>query len=305
MVPAISQGTSMSEDKVSVIIPSRNEQFLIPTVRDLFAKAAGPIEIIVTLDGGPWPTGPRLESCMELGDLTIIRHPVSYGTRASINDAVAAATGEFIMKSDAHCLYAEGFDETLKGSCRPDYVVVPRRRRLDAENWRVEETDRPDIDYEYMSWHATDFGGRGHNILKWEEKNRDQSLRAVTIDDTMCFQASCYFMHRSYFHDLELMDQSTYGKTQNEGEEICFKAWLSGGRVIVNKLTYYAHLYKGSRYPRDYKFERDDLNQGASAVRRWLSDSAWDKQTLSFAWLIDKFNPPGWPPDWAERVKVL
>jgi hypothetical protein len=36
---------------VSVIVPSRSERFLVPTVTDLLAKAQGPIEILVVLDG--------------------------------------------------------------------------------------------------------------------------------------------------------------------------------------------------------------------------------------------------------------
>ena len=36
--------------KLSVIIPSRNEQFLPETVNDLFAKAAGDIEVIVVVE---------------------------------------------------------------------------------------------------------------------------------------------------------------------------------------------------------------------------------------------------------------
>ena len=41
-------------DKVSVIVPSRNEIFLNKTVEDLFRTATGEIEVIVILDGY-WP----------------------------------------------------------------------------------------------------------------------------------------------------------------------------------------------------------------------------------------------------------
>lgn len=39
---------------VSIVIPSRNEEYLNQTVKDLLEKAQGDIEIIVTLDGY-WP----------------------------------------------------------------------------------------------------------------------------------------------------------------------------------------------------------------------------------------------------------
>jgi len=44
---------------LSIIIPARNEPFLSNTIKELFSKAKGKIEIIVNLDGY-WPT-PILE----------------------------------------------------------------------------------------------------------------------------------------------------------------------------------------------------------------------------------------------------
>ena len=41
----------MADDKVSVIIPARNERFLAATVRGLLDNAVGDVEIIVMLDG--------------------------------------------------------------------------------------------------------------------------------------------------------------------------------------------------------------------------------------------------------------
>lgn len=289
----------MSDDElVSVIIPSRNERFLLPTVESLFKNATGPIEIIVVLDGGAWPQPEPLPS-----EVITIRHAEPQGTRRSINDGVAVSSGKYILKSDGHCLFDVGFDEKLKASCFPEHVVIPRRKRLDAENWCTQDVGKPDIDYEYISWHPTDFGGWQHNIKRWDARNADLRLRDTLIDDMMCFQASSYFMRREYFDYLELMDEQTYGKLMNEGEEIAFKCWLSGGRVIVNKKTWYAHLRKGKRYGRGYEMDTAEVKKGAFGVRRWLTNSAWnEKQVLPFDWLIDKFNPPGWPENWRELI---
>ena len=41
-------------DKLSVIIPARDEPYLSKTVDDILEKAAGDIEVIVVLDGY-WP----------------------------------------------------------------------------------------------------------------------------------------------------------------------------------------------------------------------------------------------------------
>ena len=40
----------------------------------------------------------------------------------------AIATGDFLMKCDAHCMFQEGYDEILKADCPDDGVLVPRRR---------------------------------------------------------------------------------------------------------------------------------------------------------------------------------
>ena len=106
-------------------------------------------------------------------------------------------------------------------------------------------------------------------------------------------------MHRDYFHDLELMDTENYGTFRKEPQEITFKAWLSGGRVIRNKKTWYAHLHKGKRYGRGYSSGRRDYKKGDTYLTNWISDSAWDKQTIPFKWLIDKFEMPTWDEfDW-------
>src|SRR5687768_15915071 len=110
---------------LSVLIPSRNERFLIPTVDDIFSKAAGEIEIIVTLDGY-WPEGWADVVGRYDGKLKTIHRGEARGMRDGINSAAAIAKGKYLMKSDAHCMFAEGFDEILKADCDEDWVVVPR-----------------------------------------------------------------------------------------------------------------------------------------------------------------------------------
>ena len=86
--------------KVSVIIPSRNERYLLDTVRSLFTKAAGEIEVIVVLGG---PTTHLLPD--EQPGLKFIRKPNPEGLISAINDAVGIATGKYLLKTDAHCMF--------------------------------------------------------------------------------------------------------------------------------------------------------------------------------------------------------
>jgi len=286
--------------KVSVIIPARNERFLRQTVADLFTHAHGDIEIILVLDGY-WPD-PILPSDPRL---VLIHRGASQGMRAAINSGAAIAKGEYLLKTDAHCMFGDGFDEKLKTDCEDNWVVVPRRKRLDAENWCVQEVGKPDIDYMYLSYpdDPNDWGGKGLNGKLWHEKNKDQKLKDVLIDDLMSAQGSAWFMKRNYFYELELMDQASYGTFWNEFQEIGLKCWLSGGCVIVNKKTWYAHLHKGKTYGRMYELDHSQLNIGSAYTWKWIRNEAWHKQTKPFEWLIEKFWPvPGWPENWKELL---
>jgi glycosyltransferase involved in cell wall biosynthesis len=291
--------------KVSAIIPSRiqqgkdgswplefQQQLLAKTVDDLISKAAGNFEVIVVLEGY-WPDPPL----RDYSNLVVIHHGQAKGMRQAINAGVSIARGDYLLNSDAHCMFSEGFDEILKADCADNWVAVPRRYSLDAENWQKR---RAPIDYLYVSYpdNPGDFGGVGLNGKVWGEKNKDESLRSREIDDLLSAQGSCWFMKKDYFHELELMDHESYGYFWNEFQEIGLKCWLSGGRVIRNKKCWYAHLHKGKKYGRGYYLSKSSLVQGATYTRKWMRGEAWDKQTIPLSWLIEKF----WPiPTWTEE----
>lgn len=279
-------------DKLTIIIPSRNEVFLEQTINDLFAKSRGEIEIIVILDGY-WPDPPLKDR----DNLIIIHRGASQGMRQGINSAVAIAKGKYIMKSDAHCMFDEGFDIKLIADLEPNWVSIPTRKRLDAENWQIQDVGKPDIDYMYLSYpdDPNDFGGVGLSARLWNAKNADIKLREILIDDAMSFQGSCWIMWRDYFYELELMDVVNYGNFYKEAQEIGLKCWLSGGRVVRNKKTWYAHLHKGKKYGRGYRLDNAEVVKSNEYNNKWLTDNAWGKQILPFSWLINKFAPvPGW-----------
>lgn len=278
---------------LSIVIPSRNERFLPQTVQGLLDNARGDIEIVVALDGY-WPD-PALP---EDSRLRLVHSGTPRGMRGGINAAVALSRGEYVMKLDAHCMVDEGFDLKLQEDMDDEWVVIPRRKRLDAEAWEIADVGKPDVDYEYLSYPSdpNDFGGPGLNGKIWTD--RAFSRKDVLVDENMSFQGSCWFMKRTFFDFLELMDEENYGPFWNEAQEIGLKAWLCGGKVMTNKKTWYAHLHKGKKYGRGYRMDNSWLTKGASFTKRWMSDDAWHKQTLPFASLIERFWPvPTWPDD--------
>ncbi len=274
---------------LSIIIPSRNEEFLEKTIQDVLTKAQGEIEVITILDGY-WPEKPLTEDSR----LKIIHRGSPFGMRAAVNAGVAIAKGDYIMKCDAHCMFDKGFDDVLTKDCDKNWVVVPRRYALDPENWKILDNPKYPIDYMYLS---ADLHGE-----VWNEKNKDPNLQKVPIDDLMASQGSCWFMSKAYFEFLDLEDEENYGKFWNEMQEISFKCWLSGGRMIVNKNTWYAHWHKTKG--RGYSLSGNEQEKALFFVKRWLNNTAWHKQTLPFTWLIEKFWPvPTWNEDknkWTE-----
>ena len=282
--------------KVSVILPSREERFLAPTVKGLLARAAGDVEVIVNLDGY-WSIPPLPED----ERLILVHRGRARGMRAGINAAADVATGEFLMKLDAHCLVDEGYDEKLQADCKEDnLIVVPRRYALDADSWTRRRGRQP-VDYQYLSYpdNQGDRGGPGLHGRTWDARNRDKNLKGVLIDDLMTAQGSCWFMHRDYYHWLELEDVENYGTFGSEFQEIGFKCWLSGGRIVRNKKTWYAHLHKGHKYGRGWPLGRSDADKAVAKANTWLHDkSGWAKRTLPFESMIRRFWPvPGWPED--------
>ena len=278
--------------QTSVIIPARNEQFLTPTIRDLLEKARGDIEIVVLLEGY------RPDEIVSDPRVHYTHFSKPRGMRGAINAGAALARGKYLMKCDAHCMFDEGYDIKLAADLEPNWIAVPRRSSLDAELW--EPKKKKAIDYMYLCapTDPNDFGGPSLHGRTWSEKQNDASLKEVLIDDLMSAQGSCWFMHKDYFHWLELLDDVNYGHFCFEFQEIGLKCWLSGGRVIRNKKTWYAHLHKGKKYGRGWRLGRGTLNKGAAYSNRWMNEKLWHKQTRDIRAFIHDFWPvPTWTPE--------
>lgn len=221
--------------------------------------------------------------------------------RGAINAGVAISNGEFIMKIDGHVLFEEGFDLKILETFEDNWIVVPRRFRLDGDTWSIQQDGKPPIDYHYLS-HPDDpknWGGRRMHGKNWEERTVERlNDPRYTIDETMVFQGSCWVMKRSYFEYLELMDWEHYGTFTSESEEICFKSWTTGGKSMVNKNVWYAHLHKGKKYGRGYAMLKQPEERGNEFLNQWLNRKMWHKQIHPLTYLIERFYPvPSWPKE--------
>lgn len=281
---------------LSIVIPSKNEKFLEKTIRDVLAKATGKIEVFPVLDGYE----PPKEEIVNDPRVKYIRlFPTIYSKkRLAVNIVSEISTGEYLMSCDAHCMFDKGFDQVLTHDIQDNWVVVPRRHRLDAENWSLQTQvdNRPPIDYEYLMW-PKKFDPPAFHGFKWDEKTL--AKKDVMIDDVIEIQGSCWVMSKKHFRKMGFMQIEGYQGWGQEGEEICMTTWYNGGRVVVNKNTWYAHLHKGPTYGRMYYLDRKESRKSYQyAYDLWVN-----KRKKFFIGLVEKFWPlPGWPENWKELL---
>jgi len=294
---------------LSIIIPDRNGQpYLQKTIDDLLVKAETNIEIIVVCDG-VWPD-PALKYDPRV---IIIHHGTihnSNGMRESINKGIAISKGEYIMKTDEHTMFDQGFDKKLIADCEENWVVIPRRYRLNGDDWVLFEDGRPPIDYMKIDYPYERPFDKTCGLHGSEDRQKHNDRKDILIDDVMTMQGSCYFMSRKHWDNcIGEMDSEKYGPFTMEAQEVSLPTWLSGGRVIVNKKTWYAHMHKGKR-GKGYGFSNEQYRQHSEAnekgrlyaIEYWLytKDYKYD-----FEWLVKKFWPiAGWPENWKETILV-
>lgn len=281
---------------LTIVIPSKNEIFLQKTILDVLEKATGDIEVLPILDGYEPPieeivTDPRVRY------IRLVSQEYSQ-KRHGVNKAISEARGEFVMSLDAHCMMARGFDEQLAKDHESNWVQIPRRNRLDPENWSLQpqSDNRPPIDYEYFMFPPL-FRDHALHGFKWDSKTLDRW--DTPIDDTIEFQGSCWFMTKDWFQEMGFMQVSGYTGWGQEAEEISLKTWKNGGRVVTNKNTWYAHLHKGDKYGRMYHLSRrENALSYAYSYNLWLNENK-----EFFISLIEKFMPmPGWPSNWKDLL---
>lgn len=276
---------------LSVIIPSRNEQLLAKTVDDLFAKAKGKIEVIVILDEDDQKLTSRPH-------LIIHKKTGKPGMKSAINQGVELASGKYIMKTDAHCMFDEGFDTLLAKNCEDNWIVIPRRYSLKAEDWTI-KPNRPIVDYEYFVFPFAEVtsvrtGG------KWYQRAEDR--KELLIDETMVFQGSCWFTTKEHYNRIGKLEINPETKDEFilEPEELAFKTWLSGGKVMVNKKTWYAHYHKGNGNRGYFIDKRTMRTQRIFHINYWMHNKR-PGLIHKMEWFIERFMPiPGWPQDWKD-----
>ncbi len=118
----------------------------------------------------------------------------------------------------------------------------------------------------------------------------------------MSFIGACWFCTRDRYWELEGLDEA-HGSWGQVGTEIACKTWLSGGKLITTRKTWFAHMFRtgnlagafggGNSFPYFISGEaQDHARQYSQDLWR---NNRWGKQIHPLEWLVDKFKPvPGW-----------
>ena len=299
---------------LSVLIPARNEIWLAKTIEDILAHREADTEVIAVLDGA-W-ADPQIP---DHPDVHLIYHSQSIGQRAATNEAAKLSRAKFVMKVDAHCAFDQGFDVKLmapyrSGELTEDVTSVPIMRNLHVFDWVCPQGHRR---YQGPSGPCEICGKETTRDIVWIAKPSPQS-KAYCFDatphflyhrefskrpegkgeltETMSLQGSCVFMTRERFFELDGCDESV-GSWGSFGVEIAAKSWLSGGRVVCNQRTWYAHCFRtqGKDFGFPYPLPQSQVESARQAVRSLFFQNAWPKQVRPLSWLVEKFAPvPGW-----------
>lgn len=298
---------------LSILIPARNEMFLNKTVLDILEHAKSDFEIIVVLDGQwaepPIDMHPRV---------TIIYHPESVGQRAAVNEAARISKGKYIMKVDAHCAFDDGFDVKLLEDMQPDWTMIPVMKNLHAFDWVCKECknrtyqgptpeqcpvchernfERDIVWIPKPSPNSTSYRfDKELHFQYWSEYKKKQEGDLV---ETMSIQGSCFMVSREKYFELELCDEK-HGSWGQQGVEVACKTWLSGGKVIVSKKTWYAHMFRTQGGDFGFPYPNPGISKARDYSRNLWLNNKWEKAKYPLSWLINKFAPV---PEWEDYTE--
>lgn len=319
-----------NERDLSVIIPSRNEEFLSVTIDNILKNKRANTEIIAVLDGC-W-SNPGVP---QHPDVNIIYVPKSIGQRAATNLGARLAKGRFVMKLDAHCSWDEGCDlKMIQGfeEFNDDSItMVPIMRNLWMFDWkcyhcgkRTYQGPTPKVcvqcgkigkirkklliigKHNPQSWsYCFDSSPHFQYFEEYKHRSSTKEAKKSGFTESMSLQGSCFMATRENYFKLNLCDESL-GSWGNQGIEVACRTWLSGGRVIANHNTWYAHMFRTQGGDFSFPYEQKGREVSKTKKDTWnlFVQKQFAHQVLPVSWLVEKFWPvKGWTQEALNNLK--
>lgn len=225
--------------KLSVVIPSYKDPYLQKTIDSLLenSELGDELEIIPVFDGY-YPEPPLKED----DRVKPVQLGKNRGMRGAINAGVAVSKGEFFMRLDEHCCFGKGYDHILTSACEPNQIMTARRYFLDPVKWEV--MDIPPVEHEKLVIQKVSDGVRKFSGVRWPTRDIEQN--GVAISETLAMQGSMWIMPRKWWDEViggELQTEG-YGPLIQDSVEVCMKTWQAGGKLMLNKNTWFAHKHR-------------------------------------------------------------
>lgn len=240
------------------------------------------------------------------------------------------------MKIDAHCSFDKGFDRKMIEAFKEtgdNVTMVPIMRNLWAFDWKCyhcgwkkyqsptpqkcEQCGKSDRVKRKMVWigkhnpqstsYCFDSTPHFQYFEDWKHRPKyEADKKEKGITETMSLQGSCWMLTREKYWELEICDEN-FGSWGSQGIEVATKTWLSGGSVLVNHKTWYAHMFRtqGGDFGFPYPISTTDQKKAQAFARDLFFNNNWPKQVRPLSWLVEKFWPvKGWTDEDLERLKT-
>lgn len=311
---------------LSIIIPSRNEEWLKNTVEDILKNKRGATEVIVVLDG-LWSNPPLADH----EDVTILYTPVPYGQREATNMGVRLSKAKYIMKCDAHVAFDEGFDVKMIDGFKEvgdNVTMVPAMYNLHVFDWKCmkcgkrtymgptphkcEDCDnvrdfkkklvwKPRLNRRTEFWM---FDSEPHFQYWPDYKKRPEAQGQIV--ETMSLIGACFMLTRERYWALNICDKE-FGSWGSQGIEVACKSFLSGGRLMVNKNTWFSHMFRTQKdFGFPYPQSNTQVQNAKKRAKEMFFGGKFKGQVRPLSWMIEHFWPiPGWSVQDLDNLKKL
>lgn len=333
---------SMSAKDLSILIPARNEMFLSKTIENILENIEMDTEIISVLDGAPAdpPVNPHPRvNIIHLNKSIGQRAATNMACKLSQAKYVMKVDAHCSFDKGFDKKMIEAF-EKLEANGENQITMVPIMRNLWAFDWKCmkcgkkwyqgptptsckeenyKNTGKPCDSKEFkrkMMWIGKSnpqstsycFDSTPHFQYFEDYKHRpkyQQDKNSTGLTETMSLQGSCFMMSRQRYWELNVCDEN-FGSWGSQGIEVACKTWLSGGRVLVNHNTWYAHMFRtqGGDFSFPYRMSQKDQDFAKETARKLFFENNWGSATRPLSWLIERFWPvKGWTEEDLIKLK--
>jgi glycosyltransferase involved in cell wall biosynthesis len=323
----------MTDYDLSILIPARNEEWLAKTVKNILENIRGKTEIIVVLDGAwanpPIDQDPRVtvlyhpesvgqrEGTNDACRLSRAKYVAKLDAHCAFDEGfdikmMDKMQDNWVMVPIMKHLHVFDWKCDVCGS-QWDQGATPEICYLRHGKNGKGRVPNPGCDnktkfsrIEFWEGRKSPknrsycFDSEPHFQYFNEYRKRDEYKSVVKknkLTESMSIQGSFFMITREKYWELKICDSDYFPSWGSQGIEVACKIWLSGGKVMINHDTWYAHLFRtqGGDFSFPYKQLQTQVNRAKKDAKKLFFYNKWKKQIYPLSWLVEKFWPiKGW-----------